>query len=400
MLQPFPFQSNLRDHFKSQNKTWQWFSEKKVQDEQRETYKTDLLKNTYRIEQNTEPKLYEILDIAKEKLGITLPVTIYQSQNIDTNNAGIVFFDDEAHIILSGATLKLLNEKELLALMGHELSHYILYKIENGDFEVTQRIITTIAADYASEIFYFETSRLFQLYTELFCDLGALKVCEDLDVCINTLVKMNTGFEKVSAESYLKQANEILDRMNEGSIGVTHPESFIRAKSLQLFQTDKETYYEEVEKIVTGKHDLLQLNLFSKQLVFDVTKSLVSIILKPNWVQSESVIALYKLYFQVYDKNPDAFIDEKIKAKIAKSKTNLKEYYAYVMLDFALCDTDLKDGFIGHILDISEQLELDEELKTILKKELKLTEKPFKAYCQLCTTTLNNILESAQENTY
>jgi hypothetical protein len=70
------------------------------------------------------------------------------------------------------------------------------------------------------------------------------------------------------------------------------------------------------------------------------------------------------------------------------------------MLDFALCDPDLKDGFVGHILDISEQLALEDNLKTILKKELNLTEKTYKSYCQNCTTTLNNILESDQENTY
>lgn len=400
MLQPFPFHSNLRDHFKSQGKTWNWFSEEKVKDEQRETYKTDLLKNSYRIDSETEPKVYEILTVAKDKLGIIIPVTMYQSQTIEANNAGIVFFENEAHIILSGTILKLLDEAELLALLGHELSHILLYTMENGEFEITNRIINTIANDNNSELFYYETARLFQLYTELFCDLGALKVCESLEVTINTLVKLNTGLEKVSAESYLKQANEILDRINEGSSGETHPENFIRAKSLQIYQTDKLNYHSQIEKIISGKTDLHQLNLFSKQAVFDVTKELIAIILKPKWTQSDYCIALYKQYFKNFDKKSDVFIDEVFKLKIANSKKNLKEYYAYVMLDFALCDPDLKDGFVGHILDISEQLELEVSLKTVLKKELNLTEKTFKSYCQTCTTTLNSILESSQENTY
>ena len=140
--------------------------------------------------------------------------------------------------------------------------------------------------------------------------------------------------------------------------------------------------------------------MFRKQVVFDVTKELIAIILKPKWTQSDYCIALYKQYFKNFDKKSDVFIDEVFKLKIANSKKNLKEYYAYVMLDFALCDPDLKDGFVGHILDISEQLELEDSLKTILKKELNLTEKTFKTYCQTCTTTLNSILESSQENTY
>ncbi|WP_269226867.1 M48 family metalloprotease [Flavobacterium eburneipallidum] len=400
MIKPFPFHFDLRNHFKKQAKTWSWFSEEKVKEELQEAYKTDLLKNAYRLDPETEPKVYDILGIAKDKLGIIIPITIYQSQTIDTNNAGVVFFENEAHIILSGTILKLLNDDELLVLFAHELSHILLFNLENGDFEITNRIINTIASDNRSELFYYETARLYQLYTELFCDLGALKVSGSLETTINTLVKLNTGLEKVSTESYLKQANEILERINEGSEGETHPENFIRAKSLQIFETDNTNFYSRIEKIISGKTDLHQLNLFTKTLVFDITKELISIIIKPKWTQSEYCTTLYKQYFSSADKNNNAFIDDAFKLKIENSKKNLKDYYAYIMLDFALCDPDLKEGFIGHILDISEQLGLEENMKTILKKELNLTEKTYKSFCQNCTTTLNSILESDKENTY
>ncbi|MBF4517232.1 M48 family metalloprotease [Flavobacterium sp. ANB] len=400
MIKPFPFHSDLRDYFKKQDKTWSWFSEEKVKAEQQEAFKTDLLKNSYRIDPETEPKVYEILNVAKDKLGIIVPITIYQSQSMDGNNAGVVFFENEAHIILSGTILKLLNEDELLVLFGHELSHILLFNLENGDFEITNRIINTIASDGSSELFYYETARLYQLYTELYCDLGALKVSGSLETTIQTLVKLNTGLEKVSAESYLKQANEILARIEKGSDGETHPENFIRAKALEIFEKDNANYYSKTEKIISGKSDLHQLNLFTKKLVFDITKELISIILKPKWTQSEYCTTLYKQYFSNSDKKIDAFIDDTFKLKIENSKKNLKEYYTYVMLDFALCDPDLKEAFIGHILDISEQLGLEDEMKTILKKELNLTEKTYKAFAQNCTSTLNTILESDLENTY
>lgn len=400
MIKPFPFHFDLRDYFKKQDKTWSWFSEEKIKAEQQEAFKTDLLKNSYRIDPDTEPKMYEILNVAKDKLGIIVPITIYQSQSMDGNNAGVVFFENEAHIILSGTILKLLNADELLVLFGHELSHIVLFSLENGDFEITNRIINTIASDSSSELFYYETARLYQLYTELFCDLGALKVSGSLEITIQTLVKLNTGLEKVSAESYLKQANEILERIEKGSNGETHPEHFIRAKALEIFEKDNSNYYLKTEKIISGKTDLHQLNLFNKKLVFDSTKELISIILKPKWAQSEYCNALYKQYFSSSDKKTEAFIDEAFKLKIENSRKNLKEYYAYVMLDFALCDPDLKEAFIGHILDIAEQLSLQDEMKTILKKELNLTEKNYKTFAENCTKTLNTILESDQENTY
>jgi len=400
MLKIFPFHSQLRDYFKKQTKTWSWFSEQKVIQEHHETFKTDLLKNSYRIDKESEPGLHVSLENAKNKLGILLPVTVYQSQNIGYNNAQIVYMGNEAHIILSGSILKLLDETEMTSLLAHELSHILLFTLENNEFEITQRIINTIANDHNSELFYSETARLYNLYTELFCDLGSLLVCNDLEIVVNTLVKLHTGLEKVSAASYLKQANEILGRIEDGSSGDTHPEIYIRAKSLELFHSREMDYFTKIEKMVNGQNDLNQLNLFSKVEVYNLTKTLVSIVLKPKWTNSEHCIVLYKQYFKEYDKISDAFIDEDFKNKINNSKDTLRNYYAYVMLDFALCDRELLEPFAGHILDIAEQLNLGDNVKIVIKKELKLTEKSFKEFSQKSASALNSILESEHENTY
>lgn len=400
MIQPFPFQIKLRDYFKKQTKTWAWFSENQVKQEQNESYKTDLLKNAYRIEPADDIELYAILEKVKGKLGILIPITLYQSQYIEYNNAYIVFLVTEGHLVISGSVLKQLNPDEIEALFAHELSHILLFILENGDFEVTQRIINSIANDRNSDLFYFETARLYQLYTELFCDIGSYKVCGSINPVVNTLVKITTGLEKVSAESYLNQADEILSRIEEGSTGVTHPEMFIRAKSLKLFSEDLENYFTNIDKIVIGKNDLHQLNLFSKLEVFELTKQLIHIILKPNWTQSENASVLFRHYFKEYTKNSNALITDEFKEKILNSKDSLKNYYTYVMLDFALCDPEISEPFLGHIFDVSEQLELEKNMKNTLKKELKLTEKVFKSHMQKCTEALNSVLESQNENTY
>jgi len=399
-LTPFPFHQKLRDYFKKQTKTWAWFSDIKTMTSQSETFKTDLLKNSYRIDQEIEPKIYEILEIAKNKLGVLIPITIYQSQHIENNNASIVILEKEAHLVMSGTLLKLLDESELLALLSHELSHISLFQTENGDFEITNRIINSISNDSSSELYYNETARIYQLYTELYCDLGAFKVCGDIQTVISTLVKINTGLDKISPESYLKQANEILSRIEAGSEGETHPEIYIRAKSLELYQESPVDYFSKIETIVNGKKDIYQLNLFSKEEVSNTTKELIDVILKPKWTQSEHNIILYKQYYQTYNRKSDAFITPEFKLNIENSKKSLKDYYSYVMLDFALCDNELKDPFLGHILDISEQIGLEENLKAILKKELSLSDKAYKEMHTKCATELNKILESEQENTY
>jgi hypothetical protein len=400
LLKPFPFHEKLKEYFKIQDKTWKWFADEKTISSQNEAFKTDILKNSYRITKEEEPKIYELLEQAKDKLGVIVPVTIYQSQYVEMNNASIVIFESEAHLVLSGAILKILNEEELLALLAHELSHVLLYTFDNGNYEIANRIINAIANDGSSELYYNETARMYQLYTELFCDLGAYKVCGNINPVICTLVKVNTGLEKVSAESYLQQASEILERIESGSEGTTHPELYIRAKSLELFTQNETEFYTKIEELVRGKMDLYQLNIFSKQELYSTTKDLIDIVLKPKWTQSEHCIVLYKQYFTAYNRNQEVLIDESFKAKINLSKANTKDYFSYVMLDFAMCDNDLKEPFIGLVLDLAEQIGLQDNLKAIFKKELRLTDKAFKEMSQKTASTLNEILESEQEKTY
>jgi len=109
---------------------------------------------------------------------------------------------------------------------------------------------------------------------------------------------------------------------------------------------------------------------------------------------------LYKHFFKEFSINPNAFIDEKFKEKINQCKDSLKNYYCYIMLDFALCDLDIKEPAIGNILDICEQLGLEENMKTILKKELKLTEKSYKEMANKSAEALNQLLQSEQESAY
>jgi Peptidase family M48 len=228
MMLPLPYHQKVKEHFKSQLKTWDYFVIAKNKEEQLTQFKTELLKNTYKFDPATDAYIYDKINIAKEKLGLqNLPVTVYQAQHTDELNASIVYLNNEANIVFSGPVTRLLEEEELLAVLSHELSHIKLYSLLEGDLEVADRIITAIANNYNSEAAYYETARLFRLYTEIFCDRGAYSVLEKTGPVISSLVKASTGLEKVNADSYLKQADEIF--ANEEGIkttGLSHPENF------------------------------------------------------------------------------------------------------------------------------------------------------------------------------
>lgn len=399
-MKPFDYQYQLRDHFKKQEKTWNWFSGSRTKAEQTEQFKTELLKNSYRLDPRAEPAVYTYVRQAKELLGIGLPVTVYQSQHSGDNNAGIILMDGEAHLVLSGTILSLLDEKEMLALVAHELSHVLLYTMENGDFETTSRIIYAIANDYRSDDSYLETARLFSLFTELFCDLGSLRVCGDAHVVISTLVKIQTGLGKISPESYLNQSEEILAKEAAGSGADSHPESYIRAKSVALFAEKGNEAYAPVSEMIFGHPGLFTLNVFSKVTVQENTKRLVQLLLKPKWMQSEFHKAHYRLYFKDFQIDSGAVLTPELKAQVNQANASLKEYYAYVLLDFALCDPDLGEPASGLVLDLAEQLGIQEFVAKAFKKEMELSEKKFDEFAKNAASALNRILESERENIY
>jgi Zn-dependent protease with chaperone function len=241
MPQTLSYHLKVCNHFKEQQKTWDFFAAIKTRNDQLSTFKIELLKNTYKFDPGTDSAIYDKVNTAKEKLGLqNLIVHVYQAQFAEETNATIVYLNGEAHIVFSGRITQLLDEDELLAVIAHELTHIKLYTMLDGDLEVADRIITAIANQYSSEASYYETARLFRLYTEIFCDRGAYSVLGNINPVITSLVKTATGLDKISADSYLKQAEEIFASEKAlKAATISHPENFIRARSIQLWHGKK-----------------------------------------------------------------------------------------------------------------------------------------------------------------
>lgn len=399
-VKPFAYQKKLRDNYRSRKKTWEWFSEQAKKEEQIKSFRSELLKNTYRLDKEAHSKLYDISREVCEKLSIDAEVTLYQENNSIQLNAGISILEKEAHIVLSGNLLSLLNDDELKALLGHELSHYLFYKLEDESFEITQRIILALANDSRSEDAVIETARIFQLYMELFCDLGSYKVCEDYRPVIQTLVKMNTGLTHVNAESYVKQAEEILSSENESAKGFSHPETYIRSIALKLFAEDDKDYLKNLEKLIEGPLDLSNLDIFKQLTMQDLTKDILQCIVKPGWMNSSAVLNLCKSFFADFFKSDKHKSITEIAAVLEASRDSVKEYICYLLLDFAKVDTRLEAAPLGFTLEIAELLSLQNYYEKLLRKELKLTVRNFKKLKENAMSELQQVKESKDESLY
>lgn len=376
MLSILPYHEQATRYFQQQNAVWSFFSNHRHKEEQLKDFKTDLLKNTYKFDVATEIALYEKVEFAKEKLGLSLPVTVYQAQHTEEVNASIIFINNEVHIVFSGRLMQMLSDEELLAVLAHELSHVQLYTELNGDVEVADRIVTAMANNVGSTSAHYETARLFKLYTEIFCDRGAYVVTGNYAPIISSLVKIATGLQTVNADSYIKQAEEIFaaDAATRTS-GISHPENFIRARAIWLWHTKNNESQNDIKQMIEGHVSIDELDLFKQQQMSSITKLLLQLLLHPSWMRTAHTNALAKQYFTdlVYQ---DGGIDIAVLgSQIENLHNNMKDYLSYVLYDFSTVDKQLEDVPLGYCFFLADALKLDKQFSNAVKKEQKITDK-------------------------
>jgi hypothetical protein len=402
MPQPLSYHLKVCNHFKEHSKTWDFFSAIKTRNTQLNEFKLELLKNTYKFDPASDKSIYDKVEMAKNKLGLQhLKVHVYQAQFAEDMNASIIFLEGEAHIVFSGQITRLLNEEELLAVIAHELTHIKLYTVLEGDLEVADRIITSIANNYNSEVAYYETARLFRLYTEVFCDRGAYTVLEKTEPVITSLVKIATGLDKINAESYIKQAEEIFTaEKNTKANTVSHPENFIRARAIHLWDTQKENAETEIIKMIEGISNLDQLDIFKQKELALFTRKYLQLFLKPKWFQSVLVTSQAKQFFPDFTIDENILLIEDFLKTISEAHQSIKEFLSYLLLDFVLADPNLELVPFGWAFQFVEDVQLKEAFDEIVKKEFKFTDKKLQQHKQKTLAAYYEVKESAAEQIY
>jgi hypothetical protein len=402
MMHLLSYHQKVFDYFKGHKKTWDFFAAAHTKEEQLAEYKTDLLKNTYKFDAAHDPQLFALLGQVQEKLGLQeLSVHLYQAQHTEEINASIIYFHKEAHLVFSGQIRQLLSEQELLAVLAHELTHIKLYTMLEGQIEVTDRIITAIANNYNSEPAYYETARLFKLYTEIFCDRGAYAVLEDTTPVITSLIKAATGLPQVSAESYLQQAEAIFSAdATTQATAFTHPENFIRARAIQLWHLQQEKAEPEIIRMIEGVMDLDRLDLFKQEQLVALTREFLDLYLKPRWFQTSLISSHAGQFFANYSPRPDAVLTTAFREKLEEAHTSVREYLGYLMLDFALLDPSLEQVPFGWAYQFSEDVALKAPFDALVKKELKLSDKKLSQHKQSCLAAFQGVKEGEAEQVY
>jgi len=371
ILEPLPYHLELRDYLKSQERElWNWFASARAQADYTENLRMDLLKSTYRLDAESHPELSVAVEAVKQGLQLDIPVTVYQAQNSPQLNATLYFIPGEGHVVFSGPILTLLNAEEIKSVLGHELAHYQLWQWENGELHIADRLIQAVASDPRAAESHEQTARRFQLYTEIFADRGSLYVTRDVHPVVAGLVKIETGLTQVSAQAYLKQAEEIFAKDNVATEGLSHPEAFIRARALSLWHEQRHDAHPHITKMIEGVESLNSLDLIGQTRMVTHTRRLLEYFLQPKWFQTSAVMGHAKLFFN--DFQPATTKDLTALEIFKSSDAKLREYLSYVLLDFVTADPELDDMPLAAALELSRQLECDAQFEKLAAKELKL----------------------------
>lgn len=367
-LEPLEYHRRVVDYLKRlEPEVWAWASSQKSRSEHLEQVRAGLLRDTYRLEANAHLDVYAVLDAAMQRLGITAPVTLYQAGS-SAMNAALVFVPEEVHIVLQGPLLERLSEGERLAMFGHELAHHVLWSVDDGDFLVADRILNDALGAQSASHSQRETFRRYALQTELFADRGGAIAAQALEPAISTLVKVHTGIVDPDPAAYLRQAAEIDAQESGVSSGTSHPETFVRARALQLWWQRDEKLDHWLEAKLIGPLTLARLDLPGQVTLQRLTRGFLTHFLSDATTRSELALNQVRALFPDWSEGEAAVPP----SEFSGADDSLRDYLNALMLDVALVDPDTQDAALARAMVIAGELGSTEGLLINLKRDAKL----------------------------
>lgn len=214
-----------------------------------------------KVNKNNFPDIYKLLEEACDTLQINIIPELYIKWDYSIN--GFTTGSENPLIVIHSGALDLLNQDELLYLIGHEVGHiksgHMLYHEMGEVIPILGDLIASATLGLGGIVGIGLEAALFHWYrmSELTADRAGLLVCQNNDAVISALMKMSgvpkEFYDKIKIEDFIQQAREFqgydydsLDKVAKAAtiMWQEHPWTVMRAHEiLKWFESGK---YEEI----------------------------------------------------------------------------------------------------------------------------------------------------------
>ena len=320
-----------------------------------------VLRSADRLEPEAHPLVQAALARAVENLGIDQSVAVYQGEGGPTLFAR----PHEVAVVLSRPLITGLPEAGLSAVLGQVLARCRFWSLDDGRYRVAERLLELLSPDAAPTLL--ETSRRYRTATALFADRAAVVAGGDLRVAVDALITADPELDEGDGRMWaLEQWHQDLSADPAGGGAVDRlPPGEAAARTL-----------------LRPGLDLAALDLFDRDDLERVTRTLLEDVLQDRRWRSEAVLAQARQYFP--DLNP-AEVDPSGSASTsawgsavqhvpAGASTQTRVYLGYVLLDLITADPDAGvEAAVARAVPFAEGIGLGPDLERLARTELSLS---------------------------
>lgn len=337
-------------------------------------YRSMLEGHSFKVEEGTLSRYFNIFNEIKDALHFTEPVDFYITGDPSVNAFAIASQEEgEPNIInVNSSLIQLMTDDELRFVIGHEMGHLInknatLVKLINFVFPHGATIPITLQYKI----------RLWQQLSELVADRFGYMAMPNLNVCISAFFKMSSGLDfnkmDMKVDAFLEDNKKRLDyfRNDKGINFATHPINPIRVEALNQFS--KSVFFDEKgnskEDLEKGMNDLIEILLKVRNTELDsyMAKFIASaglIIANCDEAISENEIDLIFSELSVLEIFPKSYLEdiaqsdvvetfkESIK-KLLELNPETREAMLRYLISIALADKDINVKEVELIFNIA-----------------------------------------------
>ena len=131
--------------------------------------------------------------------------------------------------------------------------------------------------------------------------------------------------------------------------------------------------------MIEGIASLDKLDLLGQQHLAGLSRRWLALLLRATWFQTDAVRAHARLFFTDFEFVGPDHTDEALLTELQGFPAAVRDYFCYLLLDFAVVDPELEDEPLKAAYALAQPLDWSDRLEALTVRELKLKKKDAKA---------------------